>query len=114
LLLAQRLNDEVLADVTRRQWVFTIPKRLKVYFRYDRRLLGKLCCAAYDTVCEIQQEIDGDCGVPAMVATAQTFGDLVHWHPHVHQAGKAGRSKNKGQTESPFYGQIIRYKKAMH
>ena len=29
------------------------------------------------------QEIDGDCGVPAMVATAQTFGNLIHWHPHV-------------------------------
>lgn len=85
LLLAHRLNEEVLAEVPHRQWVFTIPKRLRVYFRYDRKLLGKLCRAAYDTICEIfKQELDGDCGVPAMIATAQTFGDLVHWHPHVH------------------------------
>ncbi len=85
MLLAHRLNEDVLAEVPHRQWVFTIPKRLRVYFRYDRKLLGKLCRAAYDTVCEIfKLEIDGECGVPAMIATAQTFGDLVHWHPHVH------------------------------
>ena len=84
-MLAHRLNEEVLAEVPHRQWVFTIPKRLRVYFRYDRKLLGKLCRAAYDTICKIfEQEIDGDCGVPAMIATAQTFGDLIHWHPHVH------------------------------
>ena len=53
LLLAHRLKDEVLAEVPHRQWVFTIPKRLRVYFRYDRKLLGKLCRAAYDTVCDV-------------------------------------------------------------
>jgi len=85
LLLGHRLKDEVLADVPHRQWVFTIPKRLRVYFRYDRKLLGKLCRAAYDTVCEVfRMEIDGDCGLPAMVGAVQTFGDLIHWHSHIH------------------------------
>ena len=85
LLLAYRLKDEVLANVPHRQWVFTIPKRLRVYFRYDRKLLGKLCHAAWETVREVyEREIDGDCGVPAMVGAAQTFGDLVHWHSHIH------------------------------
>jgi len=85
LLLAHRLNEEVLADVPHRQWVFTIPKRLRVYFRYDRSLLGKLCKAAYETICDVfKMEIDGDCGVPAMIGAAQTFGDLIHWHPHIH------------------------------
>ena len=85
LLLAYRLKDEVLADVPHLQWVFTIPKRLRVYFRYDRSLLGKLCRAAYDTVCAVYGlEIDGDCGVPAMVGAVQTFGDLIHWHSHIH------------------------------
>jgi hypothetical protein len=76
---------EVLADVPHRQWVFTIPKRLRVYFRYDRSLLGKLCRAAYDTVCDVfKLEIDGDSGTPAMIGGVQTFGDLIHWHPHIH------------------------------
>jgi Putative transposase/Transposase zinc-binding domain len=85
LMLAYRLKDEVFASVPHRQWVFTIPKRLRVYFRYDRKLLGKLCRAAYDTVCDIfRMEIDGDCGLPAMVGAVQTFGDLIHWHSHIH------------------------------
>jgi hypothetical protein len=85
LLLAHRLKDEVLAVVPHRQWVFTIPKRLRVYFRYDREVLGKLCRAAYDTVRDVYGlEVDGDCGVPAMVGAVQTFGDLIHWHSHIH------------------------------
>jgi len=85
LLLAHRLKDEVLAKVPHRQWVFTIPKRLRVYFRYDRKLLGKLCRAAYNTVCDVfKLEIDGDSGVPAMVGAVQTFGDLINFHAHIH------------------------------
>jgi len=75
----------VFADVPHRQWVFTIPKRLRVYFRFDRSLLGKLCRAAYDTVCDVfRLEIGGDSGIPAMVGAVQTFGDLIHWHSHIH------------------------------
>jgi hypothetical protein len=85
LLLAHRLNEDMLADVPHRQWVFTIPKRLRVYFRFDRSLLGKLCKTAYETVCDVfKLEVDRECGVPAMIGAVQTFGDLVHWHPHIH------------------------------
>lgn len=85
LLLAYRLNDEVLADVPHRQFVFTIPKRLRVYFRFDRKLLGKLCRAAYETICEVfKLDVDGDLGVPAMICAIQSFGDLINFHPHLH------------------------------
>ena len=83
LLLGHRLKDEVLAPVPHRQWVFTIPKRLRIYFRYDRSLLGKLCRMAWETVRDVYAiEVDGECGIPAMVGAVQTFGDLIHWHPH--------------------------------
>ena len=85
LLLAYRLNSEVLADVPHRQWVLTLPKRLRVYFRFDRSLLGKLCRTAYDVLSEVfEMEIDGDCGVPAMIGTVQTHGNLIHWNVHIH------------------------------
>ena len=35
--------QEVCAEVAHRRFVFTIPKRLRIYFRYDRSLLGELC-----------------------------------------------------------------------
>lgn len=43
------------------------------------------CHAAFDTVREVYAlEIDGDLGIPAMIGAVQTFGDLIHWHPHIH------------------------------
>ena len=85
LLLGHRLKNEVFESVPHRQWVFTMPKRLRIYFRFDRNLLGGLCRAAYDTVRDVfKLEVDGGSGTPAMVGAVQTFGDLIHWHSHVH------------------------------
>ena len=36
------LITNVLKHVPHRQWVFSIPKRLRIYFMYDRKLLAKL------------------------------------------------------------------------
>jgi hypothetical protein len=82
---ARRSRPKGVCQDGRHEWVFTIPKRLRVYFRFDRSLLGKLCRAAWETVLDVYAlEIDGETGVPAMVGAVQTFGDLVHWHSHVH------------------------------
>ena len=52
--------------------------RLRVYFRFDRSLLGKLCRAAYETLREVVAlELRDDDAVPAMIATPQSFGDLI-------------------------------------
>jgi hypothetical protein len=85
LVLGIRLLAEVLQPVPHRQWVFTIPKRLRVYFRFTRSFLGELCRAAYDTVREVMELESHEEGCTAgMVGAVQTFGDLVHWHPHIH------------------------------
>ena len=39
--LAAFLIDEVVEDVGHAQWVFTVPKMLRVYFLYHRELLGE-------------------------------------------------------------------------
>ena len=98
LVLSQRLSAQVFAQVPHRQWVLTVPKRLRVYFRYDRALLGKLCRAAYATVCDaFRLEPEGQTGVPAMVGAVQTFGDLVHWHPHIHAVVAEGVFAENGR-----------------
>ena len=59
--------QEVCAEVARRQFVFTIPKRLRIYFRYDRSLLGELCQAACRTLCAVYQTVSGRSdGVPGV------------------------------------------------
>jgi hypothetical protein len=91
LLLGHRLREEVLAPVPHRQWVFTVPKRLRIYFRYDRKLLGKLCRAAWETIRDVYAlEVDGDVGMPAMIGAVQTFGDLINYHPHIHAVAPEG------------------------
>jgi hypothetical protein len=48
--LAAFLQDEVVEEVGHAQWVFTIPKMLRIYFLHHRELLGALSLAAYQTV----------------------------------------------------------------
>jgi hypothetical protein len=38
---------EVLKSVPHRQWVFSIPKRMRIYFMYDRKLLSALSRCAW-------------------------------------------------------------------
>jgi hypothetical protein len=40
------MRKTLILDVPHRQVVFTIPKRLRVFFKYKRRLLGDLCRCA--------------------------------------------------------------------
>jgi hypothetical protein len=84
--LAAFLMDEVVEDVGHAQWVFTVPKMLRVYFLYHRELLGELSRAAAQTVKELLAAAAGEeKGFrPGVVAVVQTFGDRANFHPHVH------------------------------
>jgi hypothetical protein len=84
---------DVCAAVPHRQFVFTIPKRLRLFFgstelvevRFDRRLLAELPRLAWQTVLEVYRIVlDRKDVVPGMVAAIHTFGGLIHWHPHIH------------------------------
>jgi hypothetical protein len=84
--LAAFLTDEVVEDVGHAQWVFTIPKMLRVYVLYHRELLGGLARAAAETVKELlaaaaEEEEGFRSGI---VSVVQTFGDRANFHPHVH------------------------------
>jgi hypothetical protein len=82
---AAYLKDELLQDVAHSQWVFTIPKMLRLYFLYHRELLGELCRAAYDTVKELMAVAVQDSEIrPGMVAVIQTFADSLKFSPHIH------------------------------
>ena len=77
--------EHVCAEVPHRQFVCTIPKRLRIYFRFERRLLGDLCRAAGRTVITVYRSASGrPDAVPGVVGAIQTFGQLAHFHPHVH------------------------------
>jgi hypothetical protein len=85
LIFGDQVAHEICAPVPHRQYVLTIPKRLRIFFRYDRRLLGGLMRVAWETINQAHREALGrDDVVPGMIAGIQTFGALAHFHPHVH------------------------------
>ena len=81
----ERLCEEVLKKVGHRQWVFSIPKRLRVYFMYNRKLLAKLSQCAWNVLSlYLRQGTTGDNATPGAVIAVQTFGDFLNFNPHVH------------------------------
>jgi len=85
LLTAIHVAEEVCFPVAHRQVVLTLPKRLRVHTRFDRKLLGRLASCAWTCIkAEVQRLLGRDDVVPGMIAAIQTHGELLHWHPHVH------------------------------
>ena len=82
---AEWLHSTVLWPVAHRQIVLTIPKMLRVYFRYDRRLLGKLCRVAAGVIAGSFRVLFGQpAAEPGLVICVHTFGNLLNFHPHLH------------------------------
>jgi hypothetical protein len=53
LLFAEHVEQNVLGEVPIRQYVATIPKMLRLCFKYDRKLLGELSRCFYESIKEI-------------------------------------------------------------
>ncbi len=98
LLTAIHVAEEVCFPVAHRQVVFTIPKRLRLHARFDRTLLGKLCSCAWNCIkAEVQRLLGRDDVAPGMIGAIQTFGELLHWHPHVHALVTCGAFTCEGE-----------------
>lgn len=78
------MREELLLDVPHRQVVFTIPRMLRIFFRYNRRLLGELCRSALRSLTRYFEAVTGSDLMPGVIAAIQTFGDRINLHPHLH------------------------------
>ncbi|MFC1746531.1 transposase [Candidatus Riflebacteria bacterium] len=78
------LVTEVLAQVPHRHVVLSLPKFIRRYFLYDRKLLGKLSRCGWETLKLYLETACPGGSVPGAVVAIQTFGDLLAFHPHLH------------------------------
>jgi len=79
------LLTNVLKDVSHRQWVFSIPKRLRIYFLYDRKLLAKLSICGWKVLSAyLKSAVPYDDAVPGASIAVQTYGDFQNFNPHLH------------------------------
>ena len=79
------LCEEVLKAVPHRHFVFSIPKILRRYFLYDRKLLSDLSRCGWESLKEFFKEtVPENSAVPGAVIAIQTFGDFLGFNPHLH------------------------------
>jgi len=97
LLFGMHVADDICQPVPHRQFVWTIPKRLRVFFRFHRDLLNRLPALAWQTVTETYAAILGPDVRPGGVLAIQTFGQLIHFHPHLHALVTDGAFAPDGQ-----------------
>ena len=73
-----------------RQFVFTMPKRFRLYFRFNRELLRKLPVLAWQAVLQVYRAVlDRDDVTAGMIVCIHTFGGCLsprldrrseHWY----------------------------------
>ncbi len=81
----QRLDPTLLEPVPHRQVVLSIPKRLRAYSLYRRRLLGEIVRVAARTVTAAIGSLIGERELAVgIVACLQTHGSGANWHLHLH------------------------------
>jgi len=79
------LCEEVLKAVPHRHFVFSIPKILRRYFLYDRKLLSGLSRCGWESLKAFFQDAFYEEGaVPGAVVAIQSFGDFLGFNPHLH------------------------------
>jgi hypothetical protein len=78
------MRETLLLHVRHRQVVFTIPRMLRIFFKYNRRLLGELCRCALGSLTRYFEIVAGSKLMPGVVAAVQTFGDRINLHPLLH------------------------------
>lgn len=77
------VEQNVLAPVAHRQYVFTLPKLLRPIFSRHRAWLGKLCRIAARLLADAYTAAAPDAR-PGLILFVQTFGDLANFNPHLH------------------------------
>jgi hypothetical protein len=74
------MRETLLLDVPHRQVVFTIPRMLRIFFKYNRQLLGSLCRLALGSLTRYFEVVTGSELMPGVIAAIQTFGDRINLH----------------------------------
>lgn len=98
------MQEELLLDVPHRQVVFTIPKMLRLFFRFKRKLLDSLCLSAVRSLVKFLYTATGSELMPGVVAVIQTFGDRINFHPHIHCLVTEG-----GTTPDGVFHRVFRF-----
>jgi hypothetical protein len=84
LLFSEHLSEKVLLKLPHRQFVFTLPKLLRPYFKYDRNLFEEVSRIIFSIIHDFYSETVKTRIKTGVVVSYQSFGNLMRWNPHYH------------------------------
>jgi len=92
LLFAEYLDEQLLLQLPHRQFVFSIPKALRVFFRHDQKLFGSVSSLIFSLLTQFYRLAAGSPRLKSSAIVAfQPFGDFLrpnaHWHALVLEGG---------------------------
>ncbi len=91
------MREELVLDVPHRQVVLTVPKMLRIYFKYNRSLLSDLCLCGKEALLKYFKAVAGKELTPGIIAVIQSFGSRINLPPHLHFLVSAGGSDREGR-----------------
>ena len=96
------MRESLVLDVPHRQVVFTIPKMLRVFFKYNRSLLSGLCLCGKEALVKYFKAVAGRELTSGIIAVIQSFGSRINLHPHLHFLVSEGGTDREGLFHSIF------------
>ena len=71
--------------IAHRHWIFSIPKRLRIYFMFDHSLLAKLSRCAWRVLdLYFTQAVPYDNAKAGAAVAVKSLGDFQNFHLHLH------------------------------
>lgn len=83
MIFAENLLENILLPYPQQHCVFSIPKRIRPFFKFNRKLMRYLYESAWQAWKDLALEQCPN-GIPGAVLALHTAGDLLAWHPHIH------------------------------
>ena len=77
-------REDLLLCLPHRQFVWTIPKVLRVFLRHDRQLFADIGRLLFDILPRFSSQAAGRTLRCAMVSSHQSSGEFAAWHPRWH------------------------------
>lgn len=84
LLFSQYMNERLLLGLPHRQFVFTVPRILRPYFRHNRWLFSEVSRLIFATVEHFYAKAATRPVKTGMVLAYQTAGEFLRFNPHWH------------------------------
>ena len=84
LLFSENMVNDVLLNLPHRQYVWSFPRALRVFFKHDRKLFGEISRLIFQMIQSFYNEAAGKKIRTAAVLSFQTSGDFLRFNSHYH------------------------------